>query len=325
MSNKESNVPSPPPLSQRLAGSVRHLRAGTQPRRALGALPKATPPRWMWRPLAIAAATLALLITGFLLLRDSSFVRVDDVTITGLTGRDTPRIRAALQDAATDMTTLHVRVEQLRMAVSPYPIVKDLRVERDFPHKLRIEVIEHVPVAVVRGGGVLVPVARDGTLLRGSLAGAGVPVVESAASASGERLGAGPALDAVRLLGAAPRELRALVVTARRGRDGLVVNLRGGMRLIFGAATLLDEKWIVVARVFAAGGMEGAKYLDVSVPERPVAGPFPEDNGGAVAASQGTADPLAATATAGADPAGAQTGSGATATTGAGASPTPTP
>jgi hypothetical protein len=119
--------------------------------------------------------------------------------------------------------------------------------------------------------------------------------------------------------------LRALVVTARRGRDGLVVNLRGGMRLIFGAATLLDEKWIVVARVFAAGGMEGAKYLDVSVPERPVAGPFPEDNGGAVAASQGTADPLAATATAGADPAGAQTGSGATATTGAGASPTPTP
>ena len=272
-------MPRHQPLAERLVGSVRRF-GGAAPR-AQVTMPRVVVPRWLWRPLGIALLTLVLLVTGFLLLRDSSLVRVNNVTITGLSGRASPKIRAALEDAATDMSTLHVRTERLRTAVAPYPIVKDLRVERDFPHTLRIEVVEHVPVAIVRGAGVSVPVARDGTILEGGVTRAGLPIVESQSSASGERLGPGPAMEAVRLLGAAPRELRELIVTARRGRDGLVAFLRGGVRIIFGAATLLDEKWIAAARVFASGGMEGAEYLDVSVADRPVAGPFTEENGGA--------------------------------------------
>ena len=34
------------------------------------------------------------------------------------------------------MTTLHVREDQLRTAVAPYPSVADLAVDADFPHEL---------------------------------------------------------------------------------------------------------------------------------------------------------------------------------------------
>ncbi len=63
------------------------------------------------------------------------------------------------------MTTLDVQVSHLRTAVSPYPVVKGLQVSTQFPHGMRIEVIEQVPVAMVDVGGRSTPVAGDGTLL----------------------------------------------------------------------------------------------------------------------------------------------------------------
>ena len=47
-------------------------------------------------------------------------------------------MRAALDAAARDMTTLHVREEALRSAVAQYASVAGLEVEPDFPHTLRI-------------------------------------------------------------------------------------------------------------------------------------------------------------------------------------------
>ena len=66
------------------------------------------------------------------------------------------------------MTTLHVRTDQLRSVVEPYPVVKDLRVSSDFPHGLKITIIENTPVAAVVAGGEKTPVAGDGRLLRGA-------------------------------------------------------------------------------------------------------------------------------------------------------------
>ena len=44
------------------------------------------------------------------------------------------------------MTTLDVNMGQLRTAVAPYPIVKDLQVSTQFPHGMRIGVVEQLPV-----------------------------------------------------------------------------------------------------------------------------------------------------------------------------------
>jgi len=128
-----------------------------------------------------------LLGAGWLWLRDSSLVAVRQVRVTGLTGPDAPRVRAALQDAALDMTTLHVRSKQLTTAVEPYPAIEKVEAHADFPHKLRIVVHEHAAVGAIAAGSQRVAVAADGTLLRDTTT-RGLPVIAIPVSPGGDRL-----------------------------------------------------------------------------------------------------------------------------------------
>jgi cell division protein FtsQ len=52
----------------------------------------------------------------------------------------------------------------------------------------------------------------------------------------------------------------------------VVAQLEDGTELVFGAPERLAAKWAAAARVLAAEDAEGATYVDVRIPERPVAG-----------------------------------------------------
>ena len=116
-----------------------------------------------WRPLAAAAAVIAVAALGWLWARDASLARVERVYITGLSSPDEARIRRSLRDAARDMTTLHVREEALEAAVAAYPTVTAVDAEADFPNELTITVRERRAVANLEVPGRPVPVAPDGT------------------------------------------------------------------------------------------------------------------------------------------------------------------
>jgi cell division protein FtsQ len=75
-------------------------------------------------------------------------------------------------------------------------------------------------------------------------------------------------------MGAAPRKLRGFVTSITRGAEGLTVSVRNGPLLQFGDASRPRAKWAAAARVLADPRSAGASYLDVRVPERPVAGRF---------------------------------------------------
>src|SRR6185312_7026759 len=182
-----------------------------------------------------------------------------------------PRVRAALEGAARDMTTLHVRPDQLRTAVEPYPSIMAVDAHADFPHGLRIVVHEHVAVAALASGSDRVPVAADGTLLRGSSTD-GLPVVAVAAPPPGDTLSDKRTLRIVTLLAAAPPDLRAKVSRVYAGPRGLTAPLDAGPILYFGGADRLRAKWAAAARVLADRSSSGATYLDVRLPERPAAG-----------------------------------------------------
>src|SRR3954447_12848934 len=114
--------------------------------------------------LAVAlTAVVALGVAGWMWLRDSSPVPVRDVEITGITASDGDAVRAALEETAQDMTTLHVQPRALRDAVANYPSVGDVVAKADFPHRLTIRVIERRPVAALAhpGDGRL-PVTESG-------------------------------------------------------------------------------------------------------------------------------------------------------------------
>src|SRR5205823_2093239 len=128
----------------------------------------------------LALAILLVLALGalyMLWLRDSSFVRVERVHITGVTGRDAGRLRARLRAAALRMTTLHVDEQALMRSLGANSGVRALRVESNFPHALRIAVVQELPVAVLVSGGDRVPVAAQGVLLP-AMSGAGVPAID---------------------------------------------------------------------------------------------------------------------------------------------------
>ena len=225
------------------------------------------------------AVLLAVLAPLALWLRNSSLVRVERVAVSGIGGAQAEHIRRALEVEAREMTTLNVRRDVLRRAVSQYPVVRSLRTESDFPHGLRIVVNAHEPVAALRtAGGKLTAVAGDGTLLPGNAA-RDLPVVGVRTTPGGERV-RGETLGAVRVLATAPRALRARVARVYRGPRGLTATMEDGPKLYFGGAARVEAKWGAAAAVLAHRTSRGASYLDLRVPERPVAGglqPRPEN------------------------------------------------
>src|SRR5260370_8076729 len=127
--------------------------------------------------LALAALLAVAAGGGWLWLRDSSLVAVQQVRVAGLSGAAALSIRSSLEQAARSMTTLHVQIDKLRAAVAPYTVVKDLKVQTQFPHGLRIDVIEQLPVAALDVGGQRVPVSGNGIVVRGLPAPANVPTL----------------------------------------------------------------------------------------------------------------------------------------------------
>jgi cell division septal protein FtsQ len=234
------------------------------------------PVRLRRRLLIGAAALLALASIYLLWARDAPFVRVERVSVTGLTTSDAARLRQALTAAAKGMTTLHVRHDRLDRVTAAYPVVQGLEVDADFPNTLRVHVIEHRPVAIAVGRGGRVPLAADGRPLRGIPADRTLPVVKLAGALPSERLRERAAMRAVRVLATAPKPLARRLQEARQKRGrGVVVSIRRGPELVFGEPTRLRAKWVAAARVLADPASRGAIYLDLRLPERPVAGGLP--------------------------------------------------
>src|SRR4051812_38390776 len=145
---------------------------------------------------------------GWMWLRDSSLVRVGDVDVTGVTASDGAQVRAALEDAARGMTTLHVRPGVLRDAVRQYTSVAGVSARADFPHRLTIQVTEQRPVAALApDDGRRIPVTRRGVARGGVGADKALPSVRLASPALGARLTDRRLLGALGVAGAAPGPL----------------------------------------------------------------------------------------------------------------------
>jgi cell division protein FtsQ len=230
------------------------------------------------RCLALAALCALMMAAYQFWLRDSWLVSVDRVTVTGLTGDEAPRVRAALTAAARSMTTLHLDRDDLERVVKAYPVVKALELSPDFPHALRIHVIEHHPAAIALTDGGRVAVAGDGTVLQGLAGERRLPTIKAEGTVRGDRLEDPAALAAARVAGAAPAALHGPVEKVRiRRKQGIVVLLRDGPELIFGRAAQTRAKWTAAARVLADKAAAGATYIDLRLPGRPAAGGLPAE------------------------------------------------
>ena len=228
-------------------GQARRLAAGLRLRRALPALRAArgrpaahargrrhrhagqeagrsgSNSRSVKKILAGVVVAACALTGGWFWLRDSDLVRVQDVFVTGLTSQEEPQIREALKNAALDMTTLHVREDQLRAAVAQYPSIAGLETDAKLPHKLSIVVRERAAVAAIESGGSRVAASGDGRVLRGMKSG-GLPTLHVKSAPAGERV------TDRRVLGALERRRRRAAAAAPPDRASLVERARADAR-----------------------------------------------------------------------------------------------
>lgn len=228
------------------------------------------------RSLHTLAIVLVLVLVGWLgwsWYRGSSFVKVQRVTVTGLSGPDVPQIRDALRSAALQMTTLDMNIGRLESAVSRYGYVQRLTVSAQGAHGVVIRVTERIPVALVQAGGQQQVVDADGQLLPGSTTHGALPVVPLASAPDGTSISAPGARAAIATLAAAPYALLAHVQRATSGSaHGVGVQLRNGPVVYFGPATQLTRKWTAAVAVLQSKDSVGASYIDVTDPSRPAAG-----------------------------------------------------
>jgi cell division protein FtsQ len=227
-----------------------------------------SPPR---RVLLVASACLVLLAGAGLWLRDSGFFAVERVEIAGVSGPDAPKVHSALRQAARDQTTLHLDEEALLQAVERYPTVEGVELDRDLPNALRITVLERRPVAVITVAGRKVPLAADGRLLEGATASKDLPAL-AVKSDPGGRLSDEEAKRLLAVVAAAPTPLRSKARRAYKGSNGLTLSMDAGPSVYFGSTRDLAAKWRAAARVLADPTTEGARYVDVRVPDRAAVG-----------------------------------------------------
>jgi len=222
----------------------------------------------------VAVSIVVLAIGYFAWFRNSSLVAVRNVSFQGLSGGAGNPAAAALTRAAEGMTTLNVDQGRLGAVAATFPEIASVSAHPSFPHDLEIDVVERPPAAIARAGGQAVPVAADGTILRGSAAGgaAGLPVIAVTRIPSGPRLSGAPLAEA-RVVGAAPRPLpREIQAVADGGPNGVTVRMPGDIELRFGSATAAGSKWAAAAAILADPRLTAAQYLDLRVPGRPAIG-----------------------------------------------------
>lgn len=242
---------------------------------ALRRLPRvslAVPPKLRRRLIVavlLAAALLALYRFWF---RDSSFVSVQHVTVTGLTTKDAPRITTALTAAAHDMSTLNLNQSTLNSAVASFPIVKSVEAQASFPHTLKIHVVEQEPVAVLSVDGERLLLAPDGSVLRDVATGHPLALIKSGGAVPQDMLTDRVALSSLHIAAAAPAALADRIITITHEKEGIVADMRGGPKLIFGNDSRPYAKWAAAAAVLADPSSKGATYIDVRIPGRAVAG-----------------------------------------------------
>lgn len=219
--------------------------------------------------------------------RETSMFAVGTIRVEGAT----PAVGAAVRRELArydGRSLLTVDAAAVAQQLDGLPAVRGTVVDRDFPHTLRVRVTPEIPVAVLRRG-------TDGFLV--SARGRVVAPVALRTHRSLPRIWLPPTteLDLGSLLGdeaggLAARSLAAFVgsgftsqITFVRALDGqITLGLRGGLEIRLGAPVGLRVK-IAIARGivpgFALPSQGGPDYLDIAVPERPVAGRNPQPEG----------------------------------------------
>jgi cell division protein FtsQ len=227
------------------------------------------------KSLLIACALLALGVGGYFVARDTSLFAIRKIEVVGAPPDVAAAVRATAQPLlGSSLVALDGHALQARLGA--LPTVAAVRYDRAFPHTLKIVIAPERAVAVLRQGAGSWLVSARGRVMSevpqgsfGILPRIWIPA--SADVAVGVTLVDQDGGRAARSLAPLARTpIGARVRFVRSSDKELTWVLESGREVRLGDAGSLGLKLAVVAKILPTLG--DREYVDVSVPERPVAG-----------------------------------------------------
>lgn len=233
------------------------------------------------------------LLTGFALLgagalaylgaRETSVFALRSIEVRGAPPRVARHVEAALRPLEGH-SLVSLQAAEISRRLQGLPDVAGFSYDRAFPHSLRVFISPARSVAVVRQGAKAWVVASDGRIVRQTWPGAAprlprIWVPSAVALVVGSPLADPAASSALQAAVAAQAGgFTARIALVRSASDHeLFASLPSGVELRLGSATDLALKFAIARRVLPLAGPVG--YLDLSVPERPIAGGKPKVGG----------------------------------------------
>jgi cell division protein FtsQ len=227
------------------------------------------------RSLIACAAIAATGLVSYFVARDTGVFAVRSVQVEGAPPAVARQVRHAIREEV-GVSLLKLDRDAVRRHVEAVPSVARVTLDRAFPHTLRVVVVPERPVAVARQGADAWLLSARGRVMA-HLARRAQPSLPRLWIAKGPLFQVGgmapPALaePLAAITPLAGMRFPARITSVRAGNDELTLMLRSGLELRLGDATSVRLKLAVAAKVLRLVASD-ARYLDVSVPERPVAG-----------------------------------------------------
>jgi len=225
--------------------------------------------------LLVGFAVFGAVLLALALARETSLFAVRTIDVSGAGPSVERQVERALRDRA-GRSLVGLDLDAANVDVAALPTVASVRFDRAYPHTLRVMVVPERPVAVVRQGADSFVVSRRGRVMA-RVDRTVKPDLARIWVAKDVRLDPGAFVEGD--LVTAVRAVAPLAgihfpsrVVSVRTTDGLTLRLRSGLELRLGNARDVDLKLAVADRVLRVLP-SGSGYLDVSVPDRPVAGP----------------------------------------------------
>jgi cell division protein FtsQ len=232
------------------------------------------------RSLLIAFGLLAGVALAYVAARETSMFAVRTVTVDGAPPAVVSQVdRALAQTRGTSL--LSIDLAEAKSAVEAVPTVAAASFDRAFPHTLAVRVVPERPVAIARQGARAYVVSARGRVVArvrpGTRPGlARIWVGQGSGSLTPGGTVTGDLRTAVRAVSPlAGRRFPSRVVSVQANDSALTIRLHSGLEVRLGDAADVTLK-LAVARRLIPLLQPGARYLDVSVPERPVAGTDPD-------------------------------------------------
>lgn len=237
-----------------------HERAQARARKAFARRQRAR--RWLtWRYVVATVALLVLVGLGGYALYFSSWLQAEGVELVGNDLVSDQQLLATAE-VPTGRPLARVDIAAVEKRVKSLAAIERVDVSRQWPHEVRIEVVERTPIAVLDLGSRVVALDEDGASFPApARVRKGLPRVKVGPGASSEALREGAAV-----VGALDPEVAALVDHVEvRTVDEILLHLRDDRLVRWGSAEQSDDKAAVLLELLG----RKAQTYDVSVPGSP--------------------------------------------------------